>query len=289
MSILSPAASASPPAASTSAGGTDVAKDSTPSPSTSGSMPLRSTAAVAEARSGRRRAKPEVEQRWASGKAKPREAERATTNRRQAVRASSQRTRRQPQPTWQPPARGQARSSRGLLAVGYRDKFFVKVYAAAFYVDYSLRIDTEQWKEKIGIESFDGSSVFYSIFKAPVVKSLSIILVRAVDGKTFVNALNDVIAHQIKNPNAEEESSLSTLQNTFLGRNLKQGTSIYLTWLEPKRMLISISENQDPRQVDAEIESATVNYALYDGFFGKSPVSPSLRSSTAQLLEALLL
>lgn len=76
-------------------------------------------------------------------------------------------------------------------------------------------------------------------FAAPVVKSLSIILVRAVDGKTFVNALNDVIARQIKNPNAEEESSLSTLQNTFLGRNLKQGTSIYLTWLEPKRMLVS--------------------------------------------------
>ncbi|XP_066329965.1 fatty-acid-binding protein 3, chloroplastic-like [Miscanthus floridulus] len=175
------------------------------------------------------------------------------------------------------------------VGTGYRDKFFVKVYAAAFYVDYSLRLDTEQWKEKIGIESFDGSSVFDSIFKAPVVKSLSIILVRAVDGKTFVNALNDVIVRQIKNPNAEEESSLSTLQNTFLGRNLKQGTSIYLTWLEPKRMLISISENQDPRQIDAEIESATVNYALYDGFFGKSPVSPSLRSSTAQLLEALLL
>lgn len=78
-------------------------------------------------------------------------------------------------------------------------------------------------------------------FAAPVVKSLSIILVRAVDGKTFVNALNDVIARQIKNPNAEEESSLSTLQNTFLGRNLKQGTNIYLTWLEPKRMLVSQS------------------------------------------------
>ncbi|AQK70117.1 Chalcone isomerase 3 [Zea mays] len=175
------------------------------------------------------------------------------------------------------------------VGTGYREKFFVKVYAAAFYVDYSLRLDTEQWKAKTGIESFDSSSVFDSIFKAPVVKSLSIILVRAVDGKTFVNALNDVIARQIKNPNAEEESSLSTLQNTFLGRNLKQGTSIYLTWLEPKRMLISISEDEDPRQVDAEIKSATVNYALYDGFFGKSTVCPSLRSSTAQLLDALLL
>lgn len=76
-------------------------------------------------------------------------------------------------------------------------------------------------------------------FAAPIVKSLSIILVRNVDGKTFVNALNDVISRQIKNPNVEEESSLSTLQNTFLGRNLKQGTSIYLTWLQPRRMLVS--------------------------------------------------
>ncbi|KAF8718698.1 hypothetical protein HU200_024999 [Digitaria exilis] len=176
-----------------------------------------------------------------------------------------------------------------ILGTGYRDKFFVKEYAAAFYMDYSLSIDTEQWKQKIGMESFDSNSVFDAIFKAQVVKSLSINLVRDVDGKTFVNALNDVIARQIKEPNVEEESSLSTFQNIFLGRNLKQGTSIYLTWLEPSRMLISISENQDPCQVDAEIKSATVNYALYNGFFGNSPVSPSLRSSTSKLLEALLM
>lgn len=49
--------------------------------------------------------------------------------------------------------------------LGYRDKFFVKVYAAAFYVDYSLGIDTEQWKEKAGIDTYDASSIFDSIFK----------------------------------------------------------------------------------------------------------------------------
>jgi hypothetical protein len=49
--------------------------------------------------------------------------------------------------------------------LGYRDKFFVKVYAAAFYVDYSLGIDTEQWKEKAGIEIYDASSIFDSVFK----------------------------------------------------------------------------------------------------------------------------
>jgi hypothetical protein len=80
---------------------------------------------------------------------------------------------------------------------------------------------------------------------APVVKSLSIILVRDVDGKTFVNALNDVIARQIKEPTTEEESALSTFQNTFLGRNLKQGTTIYLTWLESSSMLVSNSPSTE--------------------------------------------
>uniref|UniRef100_A0A0E0IIE3 Chalcone-flavonone isomerase family protein n=2 Tax=Oryza nivara TaxID=4536 RepID=A0A0E0IIE3_ORYNI len=175
-----------------------------------------------------------------------------------------------------------------ILGTGYREKFFLKIYAAAFYVDCSIGVDTMRWSEKVGIETFDASSVFVSIFKAPVVKSLSIILIRDVDGKTFVKALDDIIARQIKKPSAEEEQGLSTFQKTFLGRSLKQGITVYLTWLEPSRLLISISGNQDPCQVDAEITSATVNYALYDGFFGSSPVSPTLRSSTAQLLEAIL-
>uniref|UniRef100_A0A452XNE7 Chalcone-flavonone isomerase family protein n=1 Tax=Aegilops tauschii subsp. strangulata TaxID=200361 RepID=A0A452XNE7_AEGTS len=86
-----------------------------------------------------------------------------------------------------------------ILGTGYRDKFFVKVYAAAFYVDISIGLDTEQWRKKV-----------------------------------------------------------------------------------------SVSTDQGPSQVDVEVKSATVNYALYDGFFGSSPVSPTLRSSTAQLLEAIL-
>lgn len=70
-------------------------------------------------------------------------------------------------------------------------------------------------------------------------KSLSIILIRDVDGKTFVKALDDIIARQIKKPSAEEEQGLSTFQKTFLGRSLKQGTTVYLTWLEPSRLLVS--------------------------------------------------
>jgi hypothetical protein len=32
-------------------------------------------------------------------------------------------------------------------------------------VDYSIGLDTEKWREKVGIETFDASTVFDSIFK----------------------------------------------------------------------------------------------------------------------------
>lgn len=35
-----------------------------------------------------------------------------------------------------------------------------------------------------------------------------------------------------------EISSNKTFRNTFQGRDLKQGTSIILTWLEPTKMLV---------------------------------------------------
>lgn len=67
-------------------------------------------------------------------------------------------------------------------------------------------------------------------------------LVRDVDGKTFWDALNDVISPRIKNPTGNDESAISTFKNTFQGRNLKQGTLILLTWLEPSKMLVRKSQ-----------------------------------------------
>lgn len=63
-------------------------------------------------------------------------------------------------------------------------------------------------------------------------------LVRDVDGKTFWNALNDVVSPRIKEPTPGDESALSTFRNTFQGRDLKQGTLILLTWIEPSKMLV---------------------------------------------------
>ena len=164
-------------------------------------------------------------------------------------------------------------------------------------------------------------------------------LVRDVDGKTFWNALNDVISPRIKEQTAVDESALSNFRNTFQGRDLKQGTLILLTWIEPSKMLVrsrsiirkryiimlflccymwrllfhltswkltlwtrvawvsvwtfwylqvSISSDGFPTNVDAEIESVNVTLALFDGFFGVSPVSPTLKISVANGLVAVL-
>ncbi|XP_047177752.1 fatty-acid-binding protein 3, chloroplastic isoform X2 [Vigna umbellata] len=144
-----------------------------------------------------------------------------------------------------------------LFGAGYREKVFaiigVKVYAAA---------------------SFE--------------KSLQIILVRDVDGQTFWDALSDAIAPKIPASTSVDETALTTFRGVFLDRPLKKGTFILLTWLNPTKLLVSVSPNGFPSTVDATIESANVASALFNVFLGDNPVSHSLKSSVAEGLSKVL-
>jgi hypothetical protein len=51
---------------------------------------------------------------------------------------------------------------------------------------------------------------------------------------------------------------------------------------------ISISADGLPSNVDAKIESSNVNSALFDGFFGNSSVSPSLKASVVSGIQAIV-
>lgn len=75
---------------------------------------------------------------------------------------------------------------------------------------------------------------------APFEKSLWIVLVRDVDGKTFWDALNEAITPRLKTLNSIDEAAISTFRNIFQGRDLKKGTNIFLTWPEPSKMLVSL-------------------------------------------------
>lgn len=79
------------------------------------------------------------------------------------------------------------------------------------------------------------------LIAAPFEKSLQIILVRDVDGKTFWDALNDAISPRIKSPTPVDDSALSTFRSTFEGQPLKKGTFIFLTWPLPSKMLVSLN------------------------------------------------
>ncbi|RWR96137.1 fatty-acid-binding protein 3, chloroplastic [Cinnamomum micranthum f. kanehirae] len=179
-----------------------------------------------------------------------------------------------------------------LLGTGYREKVFaiigVKVYAAGLYVSRSLVEKLNAWKGRQAAEIQNDSTLFSTLFEAPVEKSLQIVLVRDVDGKTFWGALDDAISPRIKSPIPVDESALSTFRITFQGRPLKQGTVILLTWVEPSKMLVSISSDGSPSAVDATIESINVASALFDAFLGDAPVSPPLKASVAKGLAILL-
>ncbi|KAM1874251.1 hypothetical protein ACFX13_007998 [Malus domestica] len=178
------------------------------------------------------------------------------------------------------------------MVVGYREKVFaiigVKVYAAGLYVNQSVLNSLNAWKGRSAAEIQEDSSLFNSIFLSPSEKSIQIVLVRDVDGKTFWDALNDAISPRIKSPTPVDESALSTFRSIFQGQPLKKGTFIFLTWPDPSKMLVSISSDGLPSGVDAEIKSENVAFALFDVFFGDTPVSFSLKASVVKGLESIL-
>ncbi|KAL0406694.1 UNVERIFIED_CONTAM: Fatty-acid-binding protein 3, chloroplastic [Sesamum latifolium] len=183
-------------------------------------------------------------------------------------------------------------SSLSLLGTGYREKVFaiigVKVYAAGLYTNPSVFSKLDAWKGRSSTELQQDSSIFDAIFQAPLEKSLHIILVRDVDGKTFWDALDEAISPRITSPTPVDESALATFRSIFQGRALKKGTSIFLTWLDTTKMLVCVSPDGAPSSVDATIESSNVTSALFDVFLGGNPVSPSLKASASNGLAASL-
>ncbi|GAB2236154.1 hypothetical protein Droror1_Dr00027893 [Drosera rotundifolia] len=177
-------------------------------------------------------------------------------------------------------------SSLFALGTGYREKVFaiigVKVYAAALYVNPSILNELSSLKGRSEIEIREDPALFPLIYQSPLEKSMQIVLVRDVDGKTFWDALDEAVSPRIKVPNPIDESALSTFRGIFQGRPLKKGTSIFLTWLEPSRMLVSIASSGQSVGVDATIKSLNVTKALYNVYFGDAPVSPSLKASVSR-------
>ncbi|KAF8024382.1 hypothetical protein BT93_F1539 [Corymbia citriodora subsp. variegata] len=175
---------------------------------------------------------------------------------------------------------------------GYREKVFaiigVKVYAAGLYVHPSISSKLDAWKGKSAADILENRSLFNSIFQAPLEKSLQIVLVRDVDGKTFWDALDDAISPRIKSLTPIDQSALSTFRSIFQGRPLKKGTSIFLTWLDSSKMQVSVSSDGVPSRTDATIESENVTFALFDVFLGDASVSASLKASVANGLAAIL-
>ncbi|CAK8534852.1 unnamed protein product [Lathyrus sativus] len=179
-----------------------------------------------------------------------------------------------------------------LFGTGYREKVFaiigVKVYAAGLYLNQSIITVLNDWKGKSKDAIQGSSSLFNTVFQSALEKSLQIILVRDVDGKTFWDALSDAISPRIAKPTTADETALTTFRSVFQDRSLKKGTFIFLTWLNPSKLLVSVSSDGIPSTVDATIESANVTHALFDVFLGDSPVSPSLKSSVAESLSKVL-
>ncbi|XP_076948004.1 fatty-acid-binding protein 3, chloroplastic-like [Bidens hawaiensis] len=183
-------------------------------------------------------------------------------------------------------------TSLSLIGTGFREKVFaiigVKVYAAGLYLNPNILDNLNPWKGRTAPEIEQDSSLFDLIYKAPLEKSLQIVLVRDIDGKTFWDALDEAVSPRIKSPNSIDKTALSTFRSIFQNRPLKKGTFIFLTWADPSKMLVHLSSGGFPSAVEATIESENVTSSLFDVFFGRAPVSPTLKSSISNSLASFL-
>lgn len=184
-------------------------------------------------------------------------------------------------------------STLALLGAGYREKVFaiigVKVYAVGLYANLSVIEDLTDWRGRTEAKYQEDPSFSKSLYQAPKEKALKIVLVRDIDGKTFWDALNDAISSRSQAPSSVDESALSTFRGIFQGRPLNKGTVIFLIWLDPSKMLVSISPEGSPSAAEAKIESTNINFALFDVFFGDAPVSPSLKAMVCNGLAKILI
>nr|QQG64130.1 chalcone isomerase-like protein [Ocimum tenuiflorum] len=183
-------------------------------------------------------------------------------------------------------------STLSLLGTGYREKVFaiigVKVYAAGLYTNPSIFSKLDTWKGRSSEELQKDSLLFDAIYQAPLEKSLHIVLVRDLDGKTFWDALDEALSPRIMSPTPVDESALTTFRGIFQGRPLQKGTSIFLTWLDTEKLLVYVTPEGIPSSIDATIESSNVTSALYDVFLGGNPVSPTLKASVCHGLAVAL-
>ncbi|KAI3695303.1 hypothetical protein L1987_78298 [Smallanthus sonchifolius] len=183
-------------------------------------------------------------------------------------------------------------ASLSLIGTGFREKVFaiigVKVYAAGLYLNTDILDNLDPWKGRTAAEIRDDLSLFDLIYQAPLEKSLQIVLVRDIDGNTFWDALDEAISPRIKSPNSIDKTALSTFRAIFQDRPLKKGTFIFLTWVDLSKMLVHVSADGIPSTAEATIESENVTFSLFDVFFGRAPVSPTLKSSISNSLASFL-
>ncbi|KAL8129084.1 LOW QUALITY PROTEIN: hypothetical protein V2J09_018239 [Rumex salicifolius] len=179
-------------------------------------------------------------------------------------------------------------TSLSLLGTGYREKVFaiIGVYAAGLYANPSIFKELSSWIGNSSAETQDNSPLFTSMYQSSLEKSLEIVLVRDVDGETFWNALSEALMPKLKKQTPVDESALSTFKGIFEGQPLKKGTRIHLTWLEPSKMLVSVSSEGTSAGLDGQITSLNVTKALFDVFFGDSTVSPTLKDSVLTTLRS---
>eukprot|EP00850_Spirogloea_muscicola_P015486 SM000119S25629 [mRNA] locus=s119:18711:20446:- [translate_table: standard] len=179
-----------------------------------------------------------------------------------------------------------------LLGTGVREKkiavLAVKVYAVGFYANKTFAGFEATWKGRSAAALEEDEGFYSALIRAPVEKTLVLVLARNVGGDQFVEALNEELRPRLKAANEGDtaESALIAFGETIKGQSLKKNSAIIVSWLMPATLQIAyLADATDlkiPEKPLACISSQPLAQALFDVYLGKEAVSPSLKTSIAQ-------
>ncbi|KAJ9536785.1 hypothetical protein OSB04_un000009 [Centaurea solstitialis] len=178
-----------------------------------------------------------------------------------------------------------------LIGTGFREVFSLnyKFYAAAFYMNPLILDNLEPWKGRSAAEIQRDSSLFGFIYQAPLEKSLKIVPVLDISGEMCWDVLVGAVFRRFKSPTSSVDFiALSTFHDILTNCSLKKGCSIFLTWPQPSKLLLHLSAEGIPSAAVATIQSESVAHCLFDVFFGRGPVSPSLKASVSKGIASIL-
>ncbi|WPT11301.1 Fatty-acid-binding protein 3 [Picochlorum sp. SENEW3] len=165
----------------------------------------------------------------------------------------------------------------------------VKLYAIALSVEAQLAAKELGVRDRGNFFETD-DDYCCALVDGALIKSLELVLVRNIQGKQFIDAIDDSLRPRLAL--SGDLGSLEKLQNFFVNLSLSKGTVIKMAFSQDSKVDICVRESRPPtfenEIPDLCIESPSLSRALLELYLGSESIIPKAKKEWADGAKSLL-